>query len=160
MHLNKMNNKKRWLIFIIFTPFLNACSEQIDATQRFLNAYEEGYEWARAHAPLSKSQCMANRYMSIYERLISNGCLKYLERHPEAEVLIFADDSSLDEDSSIDDSEMRPAPAADDFEWGYEWAQKENVTNIYVCAQTDRSETYVAGCQQYVQDLIDSEQNG
>lgn len=145
---------------LVMPLLLTACTEQIDAVGRLVYAYDEGYEWARTHAPVDKRQCLGNGAMSHYEKMLAKGCLRYIEKHPEAERVPLPDDPTLVRESTLDAPVIRPAPAADDFDWGYQWAKEEGFTNMEVCTETDRSETYVAGCEQYVQDLIDSESNG
>lgn len=144
---------------LLLAILLTACTNQVDAVGRLVYAYDEGYEWAKTHAPVDKLQCLGNPNMSHYEKMLSKGCLKYIENHPDAERVTLPDSPALVRESTLDQPIIKPALAVDDFDWGYEWAKSENISQMDICAETERSDTYIAGCEQYVQDLIDIETN-
>lgn len=149
---------------IYLMPFLlMGCTQQLNEMRTFVTAYHDGYAWAQQHAS-SREQCVPPPYATYTQKLTARGCHAYLDDHPEAIRSLIGQDAytPLDDPNIVRNSvdqppEMRPAPAADDFESGYAWAQDEGINTYDDCTDTDHSESYQAGCEQYVHDLMEQQ---
>lgn len=139
------------IFFILFSSplLLSACSQQFEGSTSLLQAYGDGYDWARNRDIHRESECEAYLTKTIIEALIARGCLAYISEHPSP---ITAPQSVVEEENQVRTSaEWTTQPSEEDFDLGYAWAEDEGIQATSECRAANASEAYVAGCVHYVQ---------